>query len=56
MLQTFLMSKDLDDVLLILSIAFMPSVIGLLCAFFALGLPDDSKGDLRRDRDPVASS
>ena len=50
------MSKDLDDVLLILSIAFMPSVIGLLCAFFALGLPDDSKGDLRRDRDPFASS
>jgi hypothetical protein len=29
--------------LFILSIAFMPSVLGLMCAFYALGLPDENK-------------
>jgi hypothetical protein len=37
----------MEDMLLILSIAFMPSVLGLMCAFYALRLPDESK---RSDR------
>ena len=43
MLQYFVTSKGLEDMLLILSIAFMPSVLALICAFYALRLPDDSK-------------
>jgi hypothetical protein len=53
MLQYFVTSKGLEDMLFILSIAFMPSVLALLCAFLALGLPDDSKrqsGLKRSDR------
>lgn len=58
MLQSFLLAKgvDADDVemLAILSAAFMPSIVGLLLAFFALWLPEDGKvvsqrrDDLRR--------
>ena len=33
--------------LFILSIVFMPSVLGLMCAFYALQLPDDTKGSDR---------
>jgi hypothetical protein len=47
MLQYFITGKGLEDMLFILSMAFMPSVLGLMCAFFALGLPDESK---RSDR------
>jgi hypothetical protein len=47
MLQYFVTSKGLEDMLFILSIAFFPSVLGLMCAFFALRLPDESK---RSDR------
>jgi hypothetical protein len=47
MLQYFVTSKGLEDVLFILSIAFMPSVLGLICAFYALGLPDESNGSNR---------
>ena len=47
MLQYFVTSKGLEDMLFILSIAFMPSVLGLMCAFYALGLPDESKGSNR---------
>jgi len=54
MLQSFLLSKGLDaddvEMLYILSAAFMPSIVGLLLAFFALWLPED--GDVvsqRRD-------
>jgi len=47
MLQYLVTSKGMEDMLLILSIAFMPSVLGLMCAFLALGLPDESK---RSDR------
>jgi hypothetical protein len=47
MLQYIVTSKGLEDVVFILSIAFMPSVLGLMCAFFALRLPDESK---RSDR------
>jgi hypothetical protein len=47
MLQYFVTSKGLEDMLFILSIAFMPSVLALICAFYALRLPDDSK---RSDR------
>ena len=43
MLQYLVTSKGLEDVLYIISIAFMPSVLALMCAFFALGLPDESK-------------
>jgi len=43
MLQYFVTSKGLEDILYILSIAFMPSVLALMCAFYALGLPDESK-------------
>jgi hypothetical protein len=47
MLQYLVTSKGLEDMLFILSVAFMPSVLGLMCAFFALGLPDERK---RSDR------
>jgi hypothetical protein len=47
MLQYLVTSKGLEDMLFILSIAFMPSVVGLMCAFYALGLPDESKGSNR---------
>jgi hypothetical protein len=47
MFQYFVTSKGLEDMLFILSIAFMPSVLGLMCAFYALGLPDESKGSDR---------
>jgi hypothetical protein len=54
MLQSFLLTKGLeaDDVemLAILSAAFMPSIVGLLLAFFALWLPEDGKvASPRRD-------
>jgi hypothetical protein len=54
MLQSFLLTKglDADDVqmLAILSAAFMPSVVGLLLALFALWLPEDGKvASQRRD-------
>jgi hypothetical protein len=51
MLQYLVTSKGLEDMLFILSIAFMPSVVGLMCAFYALGLPDESKGSNRNLRD-----
>jgi hypothetical protein len=45
MLQSFLLSKGLDandvEMLYILSAAFMPSIVGLLLAFFALWLPEE---------------
>jgi hypothetical protein len=45
MLQSFLLAKGLDagdiEMLYILSAAFMPSIVGLLLAFFALWLPED---------------
>jgi hypothetical protein len=47
MLQYFVTSKGLEDMLSILSIVFMPSVLALMCAFYALGMPDESK---RSDR------
>ena len=47
MLQYLVTSKGMEDMLLILSIAFMPSVLGLMCAFLALGLPDEGKGSDR---------
>jgi hypothetical protein len=47
MLQYFVTSKGLEDMLSILGIAFMPSVLGLMCAFYALGLPDEHKGSHR---------
>jgi len=53
MLQYFVTSKGLEDMLFILSIAFMPSVVGLVCAFYALGLPDESQGSGRNLRDGV---
>jgi hypothetical protein len=43
MLQSFLASEGLDDMVLILSIALMPSIIALLLAFYSLRLPDDSR-------------
>ena len=43
MLHSFLTTDGLDDMVLILSIAMMPSIIGLLLAFYALRLPDDSR-------------
>ena len=43
MLQSFLAANGIDDVLLILSIAMMPSIIGVLLAFYALRLPDNSR-------------
>jgi hypothetical protein len=39
MLQYLVTSKGLEDMLFILSIAFMPSVLALMCAFYALRLP-----------------
>ena len=45
MLQSFFLSKGLDandfEMLCILSAAFMPSIVGLLLAFFALLLPEE---------------
>ena len=45
MLQSFLLGDGLDagdiEMLCILGAAFTPSIVGLLLAFFALGLPDD---------------
>jgi len=54
MLQSFFLTKGLDaedvEMLAILSAAFMPSIVGLLLALFALWLPDDSKvASQRRD-------
>ena len=54
MLQSFLLTKGLDaddvEMLAILSAAFMPSIVGLLLALFALCLPDDRKvASQRRD-------
>ena len=43
MLQYLVTSKGMEDMLFILSIAFMPGVLALLCAFLALGLPEDRK-------------
>jgi hypothetical protein len=43
MLQSFLASEGLDDMVFILSIALLPSIIALLLASFALTLPDESK-------------
>jgi hypothetical protein len=51
MLQYFVTSKGLEDMLSILGIAFMPSVLGLMCAFYALGLPDEHKGSDRNLQD-----
>ncbi len=60
MLQSFFLTKGLDaddvEMLAILSVAFMPSIVGLLLALFALWLPDDGKvapqrrDDLQRGR------
>jgi hypothetical protein len=45
MLQSLLVGDGLDasdiEMLCILGAAFMPSIVGLLLAFFALWLPDD---------------
>ena len=45
MLQSLLLGDGLDasdiEMLRILGVAFMPSIVGLLLAFFALWLPDD---------------
>jgi hypothetical protein len=45
MLQSFLQARGLDagdiEMLGILSVAFMPSVVGVLLAFFAAWLPDE---------------
>ena len=45
MLQSLLLGDGLDasdiEMLCILGVAFMPSIVGLLLAFFALWLPDD---------------
>ena len=45
MLQLFLLGDGLDasdiEMLCVLGAAFMPSIVGLLLAFFALWLPDD---------------
>ncbi len=43
MLQSFLTTNGVDNMLLILSIALTPSILGLLLAFYALRLPDDSQ-------------
>jgi hypothetical protein len=43
MLHSLLTTDGLDDMVFILSIALMPSIIGLLLAFYALRLPDDSR-------------
>lgn len=43
MLQSFLASEGLDDMVLILSIALLPSIIAVLLAFYSLRLPDDSR-------------
>jgi hypothetical protein len=55
MLQSFLLTKGLDagdvEMLAILSAAFMPGIVGLLLAFFALWLPDDSKVASQRPDD-----
>jgi hypothetical protein len=53
MLQYLVTSKGLEDMLFILSIAFMPSVLALMCAFYALRLPDDTKGSDRNLSDRV---
>ena len=45
MLQSLLLGDGLNasyiEMLRILGVAFMPSIVGLLLAFFALWLPDD---------------
>jgi hypothetical protein len=45
MLRSLLLGDGLDasdiEMLWILGVAFMPSIVGLLLAFFALCLPDD---------------
>ena len=43
MLHSLLTADGVDDLVLILSIASMPSIIALLLAFYALRLPDDSR-------------
>jgi hypothetical protein len=43
MLHSLLSTDGLDNMLFILSIALTPSIIGLLLAFYALRLPDDSR-------------
>jgi hypothetical protein len=43
MLQSFLATNGVDNLLLILSIALTPSIIGILLAFYALRLPDESQ-------------
>ena len=43
MLQSFLTSDGLDNMLSILGIALTPSIIALLLAFYALRLPDDTR-------------
>jgi hypothetical protein len=43
MLHLFLTADGLDDMTLILSIALLPSIFGLLLAFYSLRLPDDSR-------------
>jgi hypothetical protein len=60
MLQSFLLTKGFDaedvEMLAILSAAFLPSVVGMLLAFFALWLPQDGdvasqqRDDLQRGR------
>ena len=57
MLQSFLLSKGLNadgEMLLILSAAFMPSIVGLLLAFFALWLPEDGHAAAQR-RDQITT-
>jgi hypothetical protein len=51
MLQYLVTSNGMEDMLFILGIAFMPSVLGLMCAFYALGLPDESKPSYRNRSD-----
>ena len=45
MLRSFLLGDGMNasdiEMLRILGVAFMPSIVGLLLAFFALWLPDD---------------
>ena len=57
MLQSFLLSKGLDaddvEMLYILSAAFMPSIVGLLLAFFALWLPEDGGYVVSQRRDDL---
>jgi hypothetical protein len=43
MLHWFLATDGVDDMVLILSIALMPSIVALLLAFYSLRLPDDSR-------------